>query len=50
MPYSRALEFNEKLVALIDEYWGSAERPKQEDPADPLLTLVGLWFRSPEDE
>lgn len=39
-----------QLFTLIDEYWGSAARPLDEDPADPLLALVGLWYRSPEDE
>ena len=50
MPYSRALEFNEKLVALVGEYWGRASHPRDEDPNDPLLAFVGLWFRSPEDQ
>jgi uncharacterized UPF0146 family protein len=50
MPYSRALEFNERLVALVDEYWGSAATPKEEDPDDPLLAFVGLWYRFPEEE
>lgn len=48
MPYARAEEFNEKLVRLIDEYWGDGGEPVDEDPDDPLLSFIGLWYRFPE--
>ena len=48
MSPARALEFNEKLVELIDEYWGGPDRPIDEDPDDPLMSFVGLWYRFPE--
>lgn len=49
MPYTRAEEFNEKLVALVDEYWGSTDHPVEQDPNDPLLAFVGFWYRFPEE-
>jgi DNA-binding transcriptional ArsR family regulator len=50
MPIRRALEFNERLVELIDEYWGSPGRPVEENRDDPLMALVGFWYRFPESE
>lgn len=49
MPYTRAAEFNEKLVQLVDEYWGDGTEPLDEDPDDPLLAFIGFWYRFPED-
>lgn len=50
MSYSRAEEFNEKLVRLIDDYWGSPDSPKEGDPDDPLLAFIGFWYRFPGEE
>lgn len=50
MPYARAEEFNEKLVRLVNEYWGSPDEPREGDPDDPLLAFIGFWYRFPEDE
>ena len=49
MPYSRAEEFNEKLVRLVDEYWGSPDSPVEGDPDDPLLAFIGFWYRFPKE-
>lgn len=49
MPYARAEEFNEKLVRLVDEYWGSPDNPIEGDPEDPLLAFIGFWYRFPEE-
>lgn len=49
MPYVRAEEFNEKLVRLVDEYWGSPDTPIDGDPGDPLLAFIGFWYRFPEE-
>lgn len=49
MSYARAEEFNEKLVQLVDEYWGDGSEPLDEDPDDPLLAFIGFWYRFPED-
>lgn len=48
--YARVEEFNEKLVRLVNEYWGSPEEPVEGDPDDPLLAFIGLWYRFPEDQ
>ena len=37
MPYARAEEFNEKLVSLVNEYWGSPDQPREGDQDDPRL-------------
>lgn len=50
MPYARAEEFNEKLVRLVNEYWGSPEEPRHGDEDDPLLAFIGFWYRFPEDQ
>lgn len=49
MPYARAEEFHEKLVALVNEYWGSPGEPVEGDTDDPLLSFIGFWYRFPED-
>jgi DNA-binding transcriptional ArsR family regulator len=49
MSYDRAAEFNDKLVELITEYWGSPGQPVDEDPADPLMAFIGAWYRFPEE-
>lgn len=49
IPYARAEEFHEKLVGLVDEYWGSAEHPAADNPDDPLLAFIGFWYRFPEE-
>lgn len=48
MSLERAVEFNEKFEELITEYWGSPDHPVKEDPDDPLMALVGFWYRFPE--
>lgn len=50
MTHARVLEFNERLVDLIHEYWGGPDQPVEEDPADPLMSFIGLWYRFPEME
>jgi DNA-binding transcriptional ArsR family regulator len=49
MPYERAVEFNDKLEALISEYWGSPSHPVEENPDDPMLALIAAWYRFPEE-
>lgn len=50
MPHARALEFNERMVELIHEYWGGPDQPVEEDPEDPLMSFIGVWYRFPEKE
>jgi DNA-binding transcriptional ArsR family regulator len=49
MSYDRATEFNDKLLELIAEYWGSPDQPVDENPADPLMAFIGAWYRFPEE-
>lgn len=48
MSHLRALEFNDKLVELVREYWGGPDQQVEENPSDPLMSFVGLWYRFPE--
>jgi Arc/MetJ-type ribon-helix-helix transcriptional regulator len=48
MSYAQAREFNEKLVDLVHEYWGGPDQSVDEDPNDPVMSFVGLWYRFPE--
>ena len=41
---------NEKLVELVNEYWGSPDQPREGDPDDPLLAFIGFWYRFPDDQ
>lgn len=50
LPMHRVLEFNEELNALIDEYWGSPDQPVEENPNDPMMAMVGLWYRFRETD
>lgn len=50
MSHERLMEFNDKLVELIAEYWGDPDHPVKEDPDDPLMALIGFWYRFPEQE
>ena len=48
LPVNRALEFNDRLVELLREFWGDDVQPVDEDPSDPLLSFIGVWYRVPE--
>jgi hypothetical protein len=48
MSQRRVAEFNEKLVDLVREYWGGPDHMVDEDPDDPVMSFVGLWYRFPE--
>lgn len=50
MSHARALEFNERLVELIQEYWGGPDQPVDENPEDPLMSFIGVWYRFPEKD
>lgn len=50
LPLSRVVEFNDRLAALIAEYWGSPDQPVEENPSDPLMAFVGFWYRFPEKD
>lgn len=48
MSQARAVEFNERLLELISEFWGTTEEPIDGSPDDPLMAFVGFWYRFPE--
>lgn len=48
MSHARAMEFNEKLVELLGEYWGNPDHPVEEDPNEPVMAFAGIWYRFPD--
>lgn len=48
MSQTRALEFNEKLIELLGEYWGNPDHPVDDDPDEPVMAFAGIWYRFPE--
>jgi len=50
LSYDKAMEFNDKLVELVNEYWGAPDEHVEDDPASPLLSFVGFWYRYPDDD
>ena len=47
MSQARAMEFNEKLIELLGEYWGNPDHPVEEDPDEPVMAFAGIWYRFP---
>lgn len=43
----RVGEFNDRLLALIAEYWGDPDRPADEDPDANLMALAVAMYRFP---
>lgn len=48
IPVNRALEFNDRMVELLREFWGDDVEPVEENPELPLLSFAGVWYRVPE--
>ena len=48
LSYDKATEFNDKLVSLVNEYWGAPDEEVDDDPESPLLSFVGFWYRYPD--
>lgn len=47
MSQARAMEFNERLIELLGEYWGNPDHPVEEDPDAPVMAFAGIWYRFP---
>jgi DNA-binding transcriptional ArsR family regulator len=48
LPLSRVIEFNDRMTELIREYWGDNVHSVDEDPNDPLMALMSVWYRLAE--
>lgn len=46
----RLAEFDERLRALIAEYWGAPEQPIDDDPGAPTMALMTVTYRYPGEE
>lgn len=53
MSQARAMEFNDRLIELLGEFWGNPDHPVEEDPGAPVMAFAGIWYRfadNSEDE
>lgn len=48
MSHARAMEFNEKLIELLGEYWGNPDHPVDDEPDEPVMAFAGIWYRFPD--
>jgi hypothetical protein len=48
MSHARAMEFNDKLIELLGDYWGNPDHPVEEDPDEPVMAFAGIWYRFPD--
>lgn len=48
MSHARAMEFNERLIELLGEFWGNPDHPVEEDPDSPVMAFAGIWYRFPD--
>ncbi|HYH13040.1 MAG TPA: ArsR family transcriptional regulator [Thermomicrobiales bacterium] len=46
----RIAEFNERLLALLAEFWGDLGEPLTEDPDDSLMAIATVTYRFPGEE
>ncbi len=46
----RLQEFNDRLMALIAEYWGGPDQPANEDPHADLMAFAAVTYRFPGEE
>ncbi len=47
IPADRLAEFEERLRALIEEYWGSPEKPAEDNPDADTMAFIALTYRFP---
>lgn len=45
MSQARAMEFNDRLIELLGEFWGNPDHPVEEDPDAPVMAFAGIWYR-----
>lgn len=46
---ARLVEFEDRLEALVDEFWGSPDQPVEERDSDPVMSLASVVYRYPEE-
>lgn len=47
---SRLVEFEDRFEALVDEFWGSPDRPVDEKASDPVMSLASVVYRYPDED
>ncbi len=46
----RQAEFNDRLLALLTEFWGKVDEPEAGEPDDDLMAFAMVMYRFPGDE
>lgn len=47
MSQARAMEFNDRLIQLLGEFWGNPDQPVDEEAGAPVMAFGGIWYRFP---
>jgi DNA-binding transcriptional ArsR family regulator len=50
MSRARTMEFNDRFVELLAEFWGDPDHPVEEEPDEPVMAFAGIWYRFPEQD
>lgn len=45
MSQARIMEFNDRLIELLGEFWGNPDHPVDEDPDAPVMAFAAIWYR-----
>lgn len=49
MSQARVMEFNDRLIELLGEFWGNPDHPVEEDPDGTVMAFAGIWYRFPDN-
>lgn len=47
---ARVMEFTDRFEALVEEFWGSPDRPVDEKEGDPVISLASVVYRYPDQD
>jgi hypothetical protein len=50
MSRARTMEFNDRFVELLAEFWGDPDHPVEDEPDEPVMAFAGIWYRFPDPE
>jgi DNA-binding transcriptional ArsR family regulator len=50
MSRARVIEFNDRFVELLAEFWGDPDHPVEDEPDEPVMAFAGIWYRFPEQD
>lgn len=47
---ARLVEFEDRFEALVNEFWGSPDKPADERDGDPMMSLASVVYRYPDED